>query len=55
MKKLKKFKVYVEPTYEEKIYIVKAADEFEAELAAIKLHDRNRWESCIVRDYEEEA
>ena len=54
-KKLKEFKVYVTPNYNEKVYEVEAVDELEAELEAIRLHDQGRWESCIVRDYEEEA
>ena len=52
IKKLKKFKVYVAPNYGEKVYEVEAVSELEAELEAIKLHDRGRWESCIVEEKE---
>ena len=51
-KKLKEFKVYVAPNYGEKVYEVEAVSELEAELEAIKLHDRGRWESCIVEEKE---
>ena len=52
-KKLKEFKVYVTPNYNEKVYEVKAVDELEAELEAIKLHDRGRWEGCDVEEKEQ--
>ena len=53
-KKLKEFKVYVEPIYKEKIYKIKAVDEDEAEAKAIRLHEQRRWEAYTAVDIKED-